>query len=270
MISLFYSCEFSWSICLSCFQEVGKPFLKLFPHFQGVRKPFLRHFFSFGRGRNAVFAVSRFSAMAETHFFSFLSFRPRPKRGFCCFLLIRRGGKPIFSVFPVSAVAETLFLLFSIHPPRRKADFRVFCSSYPYERLFLPFFIDCTPTKRGFQRFLLVVGVRKTVFRRFLHFVGRRRALSHVFCVSSTDDKHFSAFSAFRRPTTSTFSRFSRFVSRRWAFSAFFGSPRGWKHIFSNFPLIRALGKPFFPIFCSSEVSDDHFFQFLPPPPIET
>jgi len=108
--------------------------LKLFPHFQGVRKPFLRHFFSFGRGRNAVFAVSRFSAMAETHFFSFLSFRPRPKRGFCCFLLIRRGGKPIFSVFPVSAVAETLFLLFSIHPPRRKADFRRFLSVVPLRK----------------------------------------------------------------------------------------------------------------------------------------
>ena len=135
-----------------------------------------------------VFAVFYLSAVAESRFSAFFQFQPWRKRCFCCFLFIRRGGKPIFAVF---------------------------CPSYPYERLFLPFFIDCTPTKRGFQRFLLVVGVRKTVFRRFLHFVGRRRALSRVFCVSSTDDEHFSAFFAFRRPTTSVFSRFLRFVSRR-------------------------------------------------------
>ena len=60
-------------------------------------------------------------------FFSFLSFRPRPKRCFCCFLLFGRSRKSIFSIFSLSAVAETLFL---------------------------PFFIDCTPTKRGFSRFV--------------------------------------------------------------------------------------------------------------------
>ena len=140
-----------------------------------------------------------------------------------------------------------LFLLFSIHPPRRKAD-----------------------------------------FQRFLHFVDRRRAFFSIFCISSTDDGHFSAFSAFRRPTTSTFSRFLHFVSRRRAFfrdfcvssaddehfSAFFAfrQPttsvfcifwlRGWKHIFRRFPLIRGLGKPFFPVFYSSEVSESHFSQF--------
>ena len=83
----------------------------------------------------------------ENRFEALFQFRPWPKRCFCCFLLFGHGRKPIFSVF---------------------------CPSYPYERLFLPFFIDCTPTKRGFSRFLLVVGVRKTVFRRFSHFVGRR------------------------------------------------------------------------------------------------
>ena len=108
MISLFYSCEFSWSICLSCFQEVGKPFLRLFPHFQGIGKPFF----------------------------------------------------------------------------------------------------------------------------------------------------------AFRRPTMSVFSRFLRFVSRRRVFSAFFGSPRGWKHIFRRFLHFWGLGKPFFAVFHSSEPSESHFFQF--------
>ena len=115
-----------------------------------------------------------------------------------------------------------------------------------------------------------------SVFSRFLHFVDRRRAFSRVFRVSSTDDKHFFAFFAFRQPTTSVFLHslalrgvgntfFSIFHSSEASeshFLQFSTHPRPRKAIFSSFPLIRGLGKPFFPIFCSSEVSDDHFFSF--------
>ncbi|WP_217490434.1 hypothetical protein, partial [Segatella oris] len=53
------------------------------------------------------------------------------------------------------------------------------------ESRFSAFFVRRTPTKRGFSRFLLIVGVRKVVFRDF--------------SISSADDGHFSAISAFPR-----------------------------------------------------------------------
>ena len=148
-------------------------------------------------------------------FSPFFVFRPWPKRGFCCFLLIRRGGKPIFSVF---------------------------CPLYPYERLFLPFFIDCTPTKRGFSRFLLVVGVRKTVFRRFLHFVGRRRAFFSVFLRFVSRRRAFFCIFWLSEVSESYFFPFST-------------HPRSRKAIFSNFPLIRGLGQSFLSAFCLRRLS---------------
>ena len=174
MISLFYSCEFSWSICLSASKGLENRFWSIFsnnrlfpPPCRFVGKPFwgiisvsamaemlfspffvfrpwpkriFFHFFAFGRGRNVIFTVFCSSAVAESRFLPFFQFQPWRKRCFRCFLFIRRGGKPIFAVF---------------------------CPSYPYERLFLPFFIDCTPTKRGFSRFLSVVPLRKAVFAVF-------------------------------------------------------------------------------------------------------
>ena len=99
-----------------------------------------QRFFNFGRGRNAVFAVFRFSAMAEMLFLLFSTLRPRPKADFRCFFsfgrggntvftvfyFVRRGGKSIFAVFSVSAAAEMLFSLFSTRPPWRKVDFQCF------------------------------------------------------------------------------------------------------------------------------------------------
>ena len=97
--------------------------------------------------------------------------------------------------------------------------------------------------KADFQRFLSVVPLRNAVFRIFYSSYPCERLFFGVFRISSTDDGRFSAF---------------------------FGSPRGWKHIFRRFLHFWGLGKPFFPVFHSSEVSDDHFFQFLPQSPIET
>ena len=161
--------------------------------------------------------------MAEIQFLPFFQFQPWRKRCFCCFLLIRRGGKPIFAVF---------------------------CPSYPYERMFLPFLIDCTPTKGCFRRFLSVVGVRKTVFRRFLHFVGRRRAFFlnflalrgvgntffGVFCISEVSESRFLPFSTHPRPR---------------------------KAIFFSFPLSRALGRSFLSVFAS--VAYRNLNRFLHP-----
>ena len=114
-------------------------------------KVVLRHFLSFGRGRNAVFAVFRFSAVAETHFSPFFCFRPWPKRCFCCFLLFGHGRKSIFYVFSLSTVAETLFLLFSIHPNPRKA-------------IFFQFFVHPSPRKAIICSFLLIRANGKRFF----------------------------------------------------------------------------------------------------------
>ena len=128
---------------------------------------------------------------------------------------------------------------------------------------FSPFFIDCTPTKRSFRRFLPVVPLRKTVFR--------------VFCVSSADDEHFLAISAFRRPTTSVF---LHFLALRGVGNTFFGvfhsseaseshffsfstHPRSRKAVFSNFLLIRGLGRLFFSVFAS--VAYRNLNRFLNP-----
>ena len=45
-------------------------------------------------------------------------------------------------------------------------------------------------------------------------------------------------------------------------FEAFFPFPRGWKVFFFSFSFIQGVGRPFFPIFCSSKGSESHFFQF--------
>ena len=82
----------------SCFEDVF-----LLP--RGWKCDFQR-FFNFGRGRNAVFFIFKLSAAAEMQFSPFFVFRPRPKRFFCCFLLVRRGGKSIFSVFSLSSMDD--------------------------------------------------------------------------------------------------------------------------------------------------------------------
>ena len=88
-----------------------------------------------------------------------------------------------------------LFLLFSTHPPWRKADFcRFFSFSHGGKLIFTIFSISSTDDGRFFG----------------------------VFRVSSTDDECFSAFFAFRRPTTSVFQRFRRFVDRRRVFFSVF------------------------------------------------
>ena len=51
--------------------------------------------------------------------------------------------------------------------PLRKLLFSVFHRLYPYEDLFLPFFIDRTPTPSDFLRFSVFVGVRSAVFPVF-------------------------------------------------------------------------------------------------------
>ena len=63
----------------------------------------------FGRGRKSAFSVFSSSAVAETQYFPFCSFRPRPNLCFCCFLLIGHGRKPISVVFSLSAVADERF-----------------------------------------------------------------------------------------------------------------------------------------------------------------
>ena len=63
---------------------------------------------------------------------------------------------------------------------------------------------------------------RKADFCRFFSFSHGGKLIFTIFSISSTDDGRFSAFFAFRRPTTSVFRRFSRFVDRRRAFFGVF------------------------------------------------
>ena len=127
----------------------------------------------FGHGRKSTFAVFYSSAMAEMHFFSFCSFRPWPKRCFCCFSLIGRGRKPIFSVFRVSSAAEEHFFAISAfrRPPmdcfhcfsrfvgRRRAVFSIFHSSLTSETLFFSFSAFRSRATDYFHRFLFFRGV---------------------------------------------------------------------------------------------------------------
>lgn len=115
----------------------------------------------FGRGRKSAFSVFSSSAVAETQYFPFCSFRPWPKLCFCCFLLIGHGRKPIFIVFSLSAVADERF----------SASFSF--SSVDDEQ-FLAFLAFRRPTTSSFWRFSC--------------FVGRRRAIFRIFCISSADN----------------------------------------------------------------------------------
>ncbi len=56
----------------------------------------------------------------------------------------------LISCFPNVGKAD--FQRFLIFPARGKPPFLVFRSSYPYESLFLPFFINCTPFLSDFSR----------------------------------------------------------------------------------------------------------------------
>ena len=53
--------------------------------------------------------------------------------------------KPFFADFLFSNVGKADFQRFLIFPRGGKPLFLIFRSSYPYESLFLPFFINCTP-----------------------------------------------------------------------------------------------------------------------------
>ena len=94
----FFAHPRGWKAIFSSFrliQGVGKPISSVLGSSKGLESQFLqfsarprgwkaclRRFFSFGRGRNAVFAVFRFSAVAETLFSLFFTLRPWPKRIF--------------------------------------------------------------------------------------------------------------------------------------------------------------------------------------------
>lgn len=178
MISLFYSCEFSWSICLSASKGLGNRFWSFFPISKGLENRFW-----------GIFSVS---ATAKMHFFSFLSFRPWRKRCFCCFLLIRRGGKPIFSIFSLSAAAETLLLLFFFTlRPQPKADFHRFLSVVPLRKAVFAVFYWLYPYETRFFAFSARRRGTKGCFLRFQHFVGRRRAFFGGFCISKGLDSRF-------------------------------------------------------------------------------
>ena len=89
------------------------------------RKRWFCRFLHFRHGGNIFFTVFRFSAVAETSFFSF-SAHPRPRKlCFSRFLLIRGLGNSVFLVFRSSEASETLFFSFFAHPrPRtdKKSD----------------------------------------------------------------------------------------------------------------------------------------------------
>ena len=84
-------------------------------------------------------------------------------RGFSSFRELRNAAN---SIFNSSQYWENCFSLISCFPNVGKADFQrflifpaggkplflVFRSSYPYESLFLPFFINCTPYLSDFSR----------------------------------------------------------------------------------------------------------------------
>ena len=140
-------------------------------------------------------------------FSPFSTLRPWPKADFQRFSIFSHGGNAVFAVFYSSAAAESRFSAFSA---RR------------------------TPTKGCFCRFLLIVPLRKVVFRRFLLVVGVRKVVFCDFSISSADDEHLSAFSAFRRPTMSVFRRFQHFVGRRRAFFSGFCISKGLDSRFLN------------------------------------
>ena len=94
------------------------------------------------------------------------------------------------------------------------------------------------------------------------------------FCVSSTDDGRFSAFSRFHPRMTGIFQRFSCFVDRRRAFfsvfrvssadderfSAFFAFRRPTTSVFRRFQRFVARRRAFFSDFCVSSTDDGCFF----------
>ena len=99
-----------------------------------------------GNAANGIF----YSSQCWENRFSPISCFPNVgKVDFCRFLIFPRGEKPIFDDFLFSPVRERRFLLIFDFPPRGKADFR---SSYPYESLLFPFFINCTPYLSDFSR----------------------------------------------------------------------------------------------------------------------
>ena len=121
----------------------------------------MRHFFSFGRGRNAVFAVFRFSAVSETLFLLFFTLRGRPKVDFLRFFAFGRARNAVFSVFYPSGTPESRFSPFFRFRscPKRcfccflliralgKLFFTVFCSSETSESCF---FISAAPAELRF------------------------------------------------------------------------------------------------------------------------
>ena len=131
-----------------------------------VGKIVFRRFLVFPILGKPIFADFLFSQCWESCFSSISCFPPWGKADFHWFLVFPRKGKPVFADFLFSPVAESQFSSIFDFPPWRKANFRrflifprggkppfpVFRSSYPYEGLLFPFFINCTPYLRDFSR----------------------------------------------------------------------------------------------------------------------
>ena len=115
---------------------------------------------------------------------------------------------------------------------------------------------------------------RKADFCRFFSFSHGGKLIFTIFSISSTDDGRFSAFFAFRRPTTSVFRRFSRFVDRRRVFFSVFSVSstddecfsaisvfrRPTTSVFQRFSRFVDRRRVFFGVFCISSTDDGRFF----------
>ena len=131
-----------------------------------VGKAVFRRFFVFPMLGKSIFADFLFSQCWESQFSMIFDFPSRginlfspiftcrtpTKASFCRFSFIVPLRKHLFLIFVHRTPTKASFSRFSFIVPLRKPPFAVFRSSYPYESLLLPFFINCTPYLSDFSR----------------------------------------------------------------------------------------------------------------------
>ena len=100
-------------------------------------------------------------------------------------------------------------------------------------------------------------------FQCFSCFVGRRWAVFCVFRISSTDDGHFSAISAFRSRAMNGFRHFLPVAASETLFLAIFEEKPQATVCFLRFSLVACKRNVIFGVFCISLTSDERFSGFL-------
>ena len=148
----------------------------------------MRRFFSFGRGRNAVFTVFRFSAVAETLFLLFFTLRPRPKVDFLRFFAFGRARNAVFVVSYSSATTESRFSPFFCFRPCPKRCFYYFLLfGHDRESIFSVFKLSAMP-EMLFSLFSAHPRPRKAVSLSpppqrnsdFTDYIAKERKISHI------------------------------------------------------------------------------------------